>query len=251
MPPTRMMTIRLLPLATALACSPAAAEDRLALGLALASLGADYRTEAQDTLIPLLHLEFGNVFLDQDKGGVYFLGDEQDEHYWALGVVGQLRLQGYRSSHGPQLAGMQARKSTLELGPAVSIGGPWGSVSLQATEDILGQHRGSASGIQYAYEWGHQRWWLLPYVGFERLNAQAATYYYGVTPAEANPQRPAYRLRDARQWALGYELEYRLAPHWQLYHSLSYTSLDGDARKSPLVRHAEYASLTLGVTHDF
>lgn len=84
-------------------------------------------------------------------------------------------------------------------------------------------------------------------------NAKYLRDYFGVSVAQSGssayqPFVPDAGLRDLR---LGVSLAYRIAPAWTLIGAVTHTGLQGDARRSPIVRETGTNSALLSLGYSF
>jgi len=90
-------------------------------------------------------------------------------------------------------------------------------------------------------------------VGVVVGNQRLADTFYGVTPAQAIPGRPAYTAASGLiAWRLGANLSHDLTPNLRLFGFARLDSVAGAAnRASPLVQKTTGASVGVGLTYTF
>jgi outer membrane protein len=117
----------------------------------------------------------------------------------------------------------------------LSIQQPWGKVSFAVLHDILERNNGTEIRANYAYTIGVGTGWLIPTIGLTWESANLTNYYYGVSPAESLPNRPAYSPGSALNPTakLGYFVP--MSAKWLLGAEVGYTHLDSAISDSPIV----------------
>lgn len=160
-----------------------------------------------------------------------------DGERWRVGVGARL-TQGRSASDGPLLMGMPNIDRSLAIRAAASYRlAPEWSVSADAQQAL--QH---GQGLRLGLGLSTQRplpmgWKLDAGAGVTWANAQAMQTFYGVTSAQALPQRPAWSPgAGIEQWHWGVGVSRALSTHWRFMASGGRSVLLGDAARSPLTQ---------------
>jgi outer membrane scaffolding protein for murein synthesis (MipA/OmpV family) len=158
---------------------------------------------------------------------------------------------GYRPEDNPDLAGMQKRKPSVDG----YVNALWKMelVNIGATyyHDIGKVTRGEAFTVRLSHHIPvTQKFTLTPRLGVEYQSTSLVSYYYGVTPSEALPDRPAYGGHHAVNYEAGAAAVYRLNASWSLLGGFFATHLGNGISDSPIVpqRHMKVAFFGAGWT---
>jgi outer membrane scaffolding protein for murein synthesis (MipA/OmpV family) len=169
---------------------------------------------------------------------------------WELGVVGRIQTQGTGSSDAPQLTGIEDRKWALEMGPIIGWRGWPVHINFKAYTEITDRHEGLTSEIRFSLPQEWDRGYLVPSIDLIHRDADYTNYYYGVTPAEALPGRPAYTAGDSLNTALSVRWGYEISEKWLLSGSVGLEMLDDAITDSPIVGRDEIWSVNIGLAYN-
>jgi hypothetical protein len=114
-----------------------------------------------------------------------------------------------------------------ELGPV--------HADLFVTTDLLGEHGGQVYDLKLAWPFVWPDLQLVPQIELAQYSADYVDHYYGVTPAEATADRPAYSPGGALVLSAGFDLTWRFQPNWYFRASLSLDQLPDEITASPVV----------------
>lgn len=196
---------------------------------------------------PLLMFEYADtVYVDLVRAGIRLWSNA--DRSLAFGIAAEPRF-GFRASDGARLAGMAARRQSIELGPSLEWETPLVSVNLAWVGDVSGASRGTAlRAAAYRQVLDTGRWDLGAYVGVDRAGAKVVNYYFGVRADEATGARPAYQPGAATHWTLGLSAAYKLDERHAILFGLQGTRLGAAAGSSPIAetRNAAVAYAGLG-----
>lgn len=212
---------------------PGVPAQGLVLGGGLADVDPGYigyhrRTDP----FPLINFRNGRFYMQGLNAGLIAA---QSESY-ALSVTLTPDLNRLRASDSPQLAGIRTRVWTVDGGVRFSLDEPWGRASATALHDLLDRNNGTTLSLGYEYPIALGRGArLTPGMGLEWESANLTNYYYGVSTAEALPNRPAYSPGPALDPSVHLDLAMPLSPHWRLGAGVSYTRFGSSIRESPLI----------------
>lgn len=197
------------------------------------------------TPVPFVNLELGRFYLRGIEAGLRLW----DTDRLSLAVVVQPRFQSYDHGDSPDLAGMEARERTAEGGLRGRLQAGRYHAGLRAVTDLLGRHRGEEITADVGARLGGPRLGLSPSAGVTWESADFVDYYYGVRPAEARPDRPAYEGRAAANPFVGAGARLRLGGQWGLFAYVRHTWLDDAVTDSPIVDRDTVYSGVLAVTY--
>ena len=169
---------------------------------------------------------------------------------WELGLVGRIQTLGLGTSDAPELRGLDDREWGLELAPIVGWRGWPVHINLKAYTEILGNHDGMISQLAFSLPREWDRGYLVPSVEFIHQSKDYANYYYGVSPSESRPFRPAYEVGDALNTALKVRWGYEVTKKWLLSGSVGLEFLDSAISSSPIVGRNEIWSANISVAYN-
>ncbi len=199
-------------------------------------------------LLPLYLYEGERFFLNADRAGLKLV--DEDEHRLDL-FLGR-RLEGFPEDEMPDsLDGMDVRNTGVDLGLGWRYSQPWGNVRTLLMRDVGGISDGTELVVGYSRDWSSGRWTLRPDLSVSWRDSKLNNYYYGVKPHEATPDRPAYAPGSGVNVSLGLYGSYRILDNWRLLGGVSVTSLDSDARNSPIIEDQLQPALFVGAVYDF
>jgi MipA family protein len=202
---------------------------------------------SQVTPFPLFNYRLDGFFIGGLTAG--YVAVENEAYSVSLVVLPQvMRL---RSSDSPQLAGLRPREWSIDGGLNLSLKREWGDLSLRALQDLLGRNKGTELGLQYAYPIHLGGGVLSPGMGVSWESADLTRYYYGISDAEALPNRPAYSPGSALNPSVMLSYAVPIWQHWRLMASASVTHLDSSIRDSPIVDKSNVMGVTLSLTYTF
>ncbi len=169
---------------------------------------------------------------------------------WELGLVGRVQTLGLGTSDAPELAGLDDRKWGLEMGPILGYRAWPVHINFKTYTEVLDHHDGWISELAFSLPHEHERGYLVPAIEFIHQTDAYTNYYYGVSPSESNPLRPAYQADSALNTALTIRWGYALTDKWLLYGSAELEFLDSEITASPIVSRDELFSATIGVAYN-
>ncbi len=224
-----------------------------ALGLSLSGSQSPY-TGGENSLIgyPVLTSFRDSAFTDDwllirdGDLGIRWVSKNQ----WELGLVGRIQTLGLGTGDSPELVGLDDREWGLELAPIVGYRGWPVHINFKSYTEILGRHDGWISQLAFSLprerDWGY----LVPSVELIHQNSDYANYYFGVSPSESTPSRPAYQAGDALNTALKLRWGYRITDQWLLYGSVRLEFLDSEITNSPIVEKDELWSASISLAYN-
>ena len=211
---------------------------------------SEFGSEDLSSGFPVLHLTYGQFYIDTSELGYYLLGGEGEGGYWGLAALLEVPADGFQVEDEPHLIDLDDRDPTLEGGVKLVAGGSWGSAEIGARADLQGKHDGY--GVQASYEFPVRLDTLTfsPGVFATYRDADNGDYYYGVDADEVGVDRPAFEVDGSTLGTgIGYSLTYRLGADWSLFHSLQIRVLDGLLDDSPLTVTGEPGAFSAGLLY--
>ena len=198
-------------------------------------------------LVPLYLYEGKHLFAHGTSAGLHLFRGSA----FSLDAVARYRFDRLETDASPYYAGMADREQTVDGGFSVTLEQPWGSLTATAVTDLLSRHDGEAYDLTYRYTFGIGRLTLSPFAGYVHQSGKLNDYYYGVTPAESRPDRPAYEAGGDGFWQAGLNTSYRLTRGWDLYANVAFEQVPDAVRASPLVDEENLLSAFIGASYSF
>jgi outer membrane protein len=225
-------------------------ENSSGLGAALRIEQSLYRGDGvRLDLLPVYLYEGEHLYLHSNRLGLKFNPDPR----WRVDVFVSRRLESTPVDSVPSsLAGMTTRTTESEAGFSIEQRFGRGRLFLEYLRDTSHTSGGSEVKLGLSGETGRGGLRLIPYVTVSGRDAKLNNYYYGVTAAEATPERAAYSAGGGVNASLGVNARYDLTPHWHLLAGLSATYWASEVRNSPIVdiRGAQFAGFG-GLAYEF
>src|SRR5215469_3495001 len=200
----------------------------------------------QYTPIPLVFFHYGRFFFAGFSAG-YLLAN--GDHY-RFSLVAQPVFNRLSASASPQLTGIQTREWSIAGGVGLDVFGDWGRLNMGLTHDLLDRNNGTAANLGYQYSFPVGSWSLTPGLGLRWESAALVNYYYGVSPAEAIPGRPAYSPGASTNPYLSLGLSTSISEHWQFRSFLQYQRFGSAIHDSPIVDRSGSPTLFIGFVYN-
>lgn len=201
--------------------------------------------DRQVTPIPLIFYHNGRFFFAGFSAGYLLAGDR----HVRLSAIVVPQLNRLKASDSSQLAGIQSREWSIDGGLSLDVSEGWGNYHLSVLHDLLNRNNGTQASTGYDYPLHLGGWTLSPGLGLHWENSATTDYYYGVSPAEAIPGRPAYSPGSALSPYVRIGLSTKLSEHWQFRSSLEYTRFGSAIHDSPIVDRSGSATFFIGFTY--
>jgi MipA family protein len=212
---------------------PGVPREGLSLGTVLSEVDPGYvGFHRQATLVPLITYRSGPFFFSGAEAGV--IAAQGSAYTLSFDLVPELNR--VSASDSPELAGIKTREWTVDGSMNLTMQQPWGGkVSFAVLHDILDRNNGTELRANYAYPVRLGAGWLIPGIGVTWQSATLTNYYYGVSPAESLPNRPAYSPGSALNpnARLGYFVP--VSNKWLVGAQVGYTKFATAITDSPIV----------------
>jgi outer membrane protein len=209
--------------------------------------GPDAESEVPLDLIPLYLYEGKWLFAHGTSGGVHFF---KNENFSISGVV-QYRFQHLNPSNDPIFEGLEKREQSVDAGIMMRYGGNWGELNLQGVTDTLDRHNGKEAQLSYRYTFKRGAWMFSPFVQWGWQDSNLGNYYFGVSEAEATPERAAYEVGDTQYLTLGVNTSWQLSDRVLLFGNFGLGGADKSIVDSPLTDNASFTGAFVGGTYMF
>ena len=218
------------------------------LGAAVVVIEQPYR-DVRPTVVPVpwINWRWDRLHIDGMSAGY----DLAQKPSYTMSLVIQPRFDQVSAGESPDLSAIRSRSMSLDGGVSVGTRYAGISFSLSAVHDTLGKSHGSvlaaglSKGLPYAGSW-----WVLS-TGIDWEDRRSTNYYFGVSPSEAGPSRPAYSPASAVNAHVGVFCLHPLGGKWTAVLGTQYTKLGHSIADSPLVGSDYGAIFVLGATYDF
>jgi outer membrane protein len=198
-------------------------------------------------LIPLYLFEGDYLFAQGTYGGIHLVDTENFE----FNVIGQFRFQHLSPKRDSFYEGLTRRKRSFDGGVSLVGKSQWGTVKLDWLTDALNRHKGEELSLSYRYNFVHGRWSFSPYVNWAWQDKNLTNYYYGVSAAEARPDRPEYTTTDGAYFGYGLNTSYQASERILLFANVGFEGLPSTVQNSPLVEEPMTSAALLGGTFMF
>lgn len=207
-------------------------------------VGGGTRTD----LLPLYLYEGERFFLRANRLGLNLVSADTER----LDVFLHRRLEGFPEDDVPSgLVGMEYRNVGVDFGFSYRHKLPWATLFGAIAQDVSGTSQGGEINLGLFHDWQHGRLLLRPSASVSWRSAKLNDYYYGVRPAEATADRPAYAPGAGVNTSLGLYASVAVSTGWQLLGSASVTALSRNVRDSPVVNDRVVPALSVGAVYDF
>ncbi len=209
-----------------------------ALGLAISSRESPF-IGGSSALVPYPYLTSfrhssttDSWFLIRDGGYGLRWVTESD---WELGVIARIRALGLGNSEDQKLSGVADREWTIELGPAIGYRAWPVHLNWTLWDEVSGRHGGFVSDLSISYPMEHKRGFIVPRISAIYESEDHTRYYFGVSEAEATPERPLYQPGSTWNSRAEVRVGYAVSPKWLLSATLGIEWLGAEITDSPIV----------------
>jgi outer membrane protein len=196
--------------------------------------------------IPVVNVRYKNLFAEGIRGGYRFITSGQ----LTGNAYVQANFEGLESTDSPYLQGMKNRSMSADAGAEIVYRARPVGFRLNVLSDILGRNSGQEVSLQALTGAPLGRGsFLLAGFGPRWVSATRVDYYYGVSAAEARPDRPEYRGTSSWNWDLSLGANVRLTPNWSLFALFSREAFGGAIENSPVVSGPAAYSMITSLTY--
>ena len=210
-------------------------------------LASDNEDERQLDLIPLYLYEGKYLFLRGTGGGLHFVNTDK----WEVNLYARYRFQHLDPDSHAFYQGLEERKQTLDAGFQIASTRDWGELRLSGLTDTLGKHDGQELQFSYRYRIEAGPWSISPYASVIWQDADLTNYYFGVSEAEATPERPAYLPGESLWISMGLNTAWQMSDRITFFGNVGFAGTDSEVINSPLVEEAGFSQAFIGGTYTF
>jgi len=89
-----------------------------------------------------------------------------------------------------------------------------------------------------------------PGLGLRWQDSNLVNYYYGVSPAEVAPGRPAYSPGSSTNPYVSFGISTDISEHWQFRGNIQYLRFGGAIHDSPIVDRSGSATIFIGFLYN-
>jgi len=133
------------------------------------------------------------------------------------------------------LDGISVREGSLEVGVEYTREFTKYDLRVRVLHDALSRHNGSIATIELARPLFFKSTLVIPSVGATFISSPATQYYYGVSAAEARPDRPEYSPSNSLVTSMRLYVERPMSKTWSLVGYAGYAVLSSAIADSPIV----------------
>jgi outer membrane protein len=210
-------------------------------------LETDNEDQRTVDLVPLYLYNGKRLFARGTAGGIHFVKRENFE----FNFLAKYRFQKLDPDSNIFYEGLEKRKQTVEAGVEGRLRRKWGDLNIRWTADTLNNHNGQEVQLAYRYEFEAGPWTFSPYASWTWQDADLTNYYFGVSPGEARPDRPAYAPGESQWLGFGLNTAWHASDRIVLFANLGFAGAGSDVENSPLVEEAGFSQLFVGGTYLF
>ena len=198
-------------------------------------------------LVPLYLYEGKYLFAHGTSGGVHVVNTD----WFSADLLAQYRFDRLESDADIFYAGIEDRDQSIDGGVSLALKGDWGKLSLTWVADLLDNHNGTEVDLTYRRVWDTGRWTLSPFVSYVHQDEDLINYYFGVEPAEATAERPAYHGESDAFLKAGLNASYQWSNRMLLFGNVGFESVPDSVADSPLVDEDHLTSAMMGLAYMF
>ena len=198
-------------------------------------------------LVPLYLYEGKYLYAHGTSFGAHLFNNET----FQLDLEARYRFSELDPEDDEFLEGLEERDQTWEGGISGSVKGWLGELDLAWFTDLGSEHEGNQVELSYRYRFDFGNWMISPYISGMWLDDDITGYYYGVSPQEARPGRPAYEPGSAFNLEWGVNTWYQLTDHIFVFGNFGFRGLDDTIVDSPIVAEETIALAFVGAGYLF
>jgi outer membrane scaffolding protein for murein synthesis (MipA/OmpV family) len=204
-------------------------------------------TETALDLIPLYLYEGEYLYAHGTSGGIHIIKNEN----FTFSALARLRFQQLDPDTDPLLAGLNERFRTVDAGLNATYRSRFGEFSIEYVADALNKHQGQEVQATYRYDFTRGAWSFSPFFSWGLQNSKLANYYFGVSAAEATPERPEYEVGDAQFFTFGLNTSWQVTERILLFGNIGFGGADDAVKNSPIVEDPSFSQAFVGGTYMF
>ena len=210
-------------------------------------LATDNEDQRKLDLVPLYLYNGKYLFARGTSGGVHIVRNDALE----FNLYARYRFQKLDPDSNIYYAGLEEREQTLDAGLELAIRRKWGELRFDWVTDTLDRHNGNETRVSYRYRIDAGPFQVSPFISWTWQDADLTNYYFGVSEAEATPERPAY-LPGKSQWvSFGMNTSWQINDNVTLFGNVAFAGAETKVFDSPLVEEDSLSTAFVGGTYQF
>jgi len=198
-------------------------------------------------LVPLYLYEGKWLFARGTAGGVHLVNNDT----FQFNLYTRYRFQKLDPDSHVFYEGLEERKQSLDAGIEAGLTRKWGELKLNWVTDTLDRHNGQEVRASYRYRFDAGAWSFSPYASWTWQDEKLTDYYFGVSEAEARPDRPAYSAGESQWFGFGVNTAWQLSDRIVLFGNVGFAGTETEVINSPLVEEAAASQVFVGGTYVF
>jgi len=210
-------------------------------------LATDNEDQRLLDLVPLYLYEGKWLFARGTAGGIHLLNNDT----FQFNLYTRYRFQKLDPDSNVFYAGLEERKQSLDAGIEAGLTRNWGEVKLNWVTDTLDRHNGEEVRFSYRYRFDSGPWSFSPYINWTWQDQKLTDYYFGVSEAEARPDRPAYSAGESQWLGFGVNTAWQLTDRIVFFGNVGFAGTESEVINSPLVEEAAFSQLFVGGSYTF
>ena len=208
---------------------------------------SDNEDQRQVDLIPLYLYQGKYLFFRGTSGGFHFVRNDTFE----FNLYMRYRFQKLDPDSNVFYTGLEERKQSVDAGLQARVKQTWGEIKLDWVTDTLDRHNGQEARISYRYHFDAGPWSISPFISWTWQDANLTEYYFGVSPTEALPGRPAYAPGESQWVSFGLNTSWQVTDRTLFFGNFAFGGAGSEIVDSPLVEEAGFAGVFVGGTFMF
>lgn len=198
-------------------------------------------------LIPLYLYEGRYIFARGTAGGIHIIDNDNFE----FNLYTRFRFQNLDPDINEFYDGLEKRKQTLDAGLQFGLTQDWGNLTFNWLTDTLDRHNGHELQIAYRYRFDLGAWSFSPFLSWTWQDENLTDYYFGVSEAEARPDRPAYSAGAAQSFGFGANTAWHFSDRIVFFANVGFYGTESDVKNSPLIEESGFSAGFIGGTYTF
>jgi outer membrane scaffolding protein for murein synthesis (MipA/OmpV family) len=210
-------------------------------------LASDSEDERKLDLVPLYLYNGKYLFARGTSGGIHLVNRDALE----LNFYTRYRFQRLEPESNAYYSGLEEREQSLDAGFELALRRSWGELSVDWVTDTLDRHNGSEARFSYRYRIDAGPFQVSPFINWTWQDADLTNYYFGVSEAEATPDRPAYLPGESQWVSIGLNASWQLTDNIVFFGNVAFAGTESKVLDSPLVEEDSLSSAFVGGTYQF
>lgn len=210
-------------------------------------LASDNDEQREFDLVPLYLYEGKYLFARGVTGGIHMFRNDDFE----LNAFARYRFQKLDPDRNEFYDGLEERRQTVDAGIQFIVSKAWGELTASWMTDTLDRHNGQEVEVSYRYRIEAGRWSISPFISWSYQDKSLTDYYFGVSEAEALPDRPQFSAGSSQWLSFGMNTAWQVTDRVVLFANFGFGGTDSDVTESPLVEETGFSQLFVGGTYTF